>query len=39
VVSPTTVFIDAGGEIVNVFQGTYVSRDQLEQDIDTHLLG
>jgi cytochrome c biogenesis protein CcmG/thiol:disulfide interchange protein DsbE len=39
VVSPTTVFIDADGEVVNVFQGSYATRDQLELDIETHLLG
>ena len=39
VVSPTTVFIDESGEIVSVFQGSYATRDQLEQDIETHLLG
>ena len=38
VVSPTTVFIDAEGEVVSVFQGAYASRDQLEQDIERHLL-
>lgn len=38
IVSPTTVFIDEQGEIVNVFQGAYASRDQLEQDIDRYLL-
>ena len=38
VVSPTTVFIDENGEVVNVFQGSYASRDQLEQDIERHLL-
>lgn len=38
VVSPTTVFIDESGEVVNVFQGAYASRDQLEQDIERHLL-
>lgn len=37
IVSPTTVFIDETGEIVNVFQGSYASRDQLEQDIERHL--
>ncbi len=37
IVSPTTVFIDEEGEIVNVFQGSYASRDQLEQDIERHL--
>ena len=37
-VSPTTVFIDAQGEIVNVFQGSYVSGEQLEADIE-QLLG
>lgn len=39
IVSPTTVFIDEDGEVVNVFQGAYTSQDQLEQDIDEHLLG
>ena len=39
IVSPTTVFIDENGEVVNVFQGAYTSQDQLEQDIDKHLLG
>lgn len=39
VVSPTTVFINEKGEIVNVFQGAYVTRDQLENDIERHLLG
>ncbi|MGB6424779.1 MAG: TlpA disulfide reductase family protein [Solirubrobacterales bacterium] len=38
VVSPTTVFIDAQGEVVSVFQGAYASRDQLEQDIERYLL-
>lgn len=38
VVSPTTVFIDEDGEVVNVFQGAYATRDQLEQDIERHLL-
>ena len=38
-VSPTTVFIDARGEIVNVFQGSYATREQLEADIDRYLLG
>lgn len=37
-VSPTTVYIDENGEIVQVFQGTYTSRDQLEQDIERNLL-
>ncbi len=37
VVSPTTVFIDEKGEIVNVFQGSYASRQDLEQDIERHL--
>lgn len=38
IVSPTTVFIDEKGEIVEVFQGSYVNRDQLEGDIERHLL-
>lgn len=38
VVSPTTVFIDEQGEVVNVFQGAYANREQLEQDIERHLL-
>lgn len=38
VVSPTTVFIDEDGEVVNVFQGAYSSRDQLEEDIERHLM-
>lgn len=38
VVSPTTVFIDERGEIVEVFQGVYTSQAQLEADIDRHLL-
>ena len=38
VVSPTTVFIDQRGEIVNVFQGSYESREQLEQDIERYLM-
>jgi thiol-disulfide isomerase/thioredoxin len=37
VVSPTTVFIDETGEIVNVFQGPYTSQEQLERDIERHL--
>jgi len=37
IVSPTTVFIDEKGEIVNVFQGSYASRTQLEDDIERHL--
>ncbi len=39
VVSPTTVFIDASGEVVSTFQGAYVSQDQLDADIDRFLLG
>lgn len=38
VVSPTTVFIDEEGEIVEVFQGAYVDQAQLEADIDRNLL-
>lgn len=38
IVSPTTVFIDEQGEVVEVFQGSYVSREQLEADIERHLL-
>lgn len=38
VVSPTTVFIDEKGEIVNVFQGAYVDLAQLEADIEKFLL-
>lgn len=37
IVSPTTVFIDAKGKIVKVFQGAYSSQEQLEQDIDKYL--
>lgn len=38
IVSPTTVYIDESGEIVNVFQGSYATRDELEADIERHLL-
>ncbi len=38
VVSPTTVFIDEEGEIVEVFQGAYATREQLEADIERNLL-
>ena len=38
IVSPTTVFIDEKGEIVEVFQGAYATRDQLEADIEQYLL-
>lgn len=38
IVSPTTVFIDEKGEIVEVFQGAYATRDQLEADIERNLL-
>lgn len=38
IVSPTTVFIDERGTIVEVFQGAYSSRAQLEADIDRYLL-
>ncbi len=37
-VSPTTAFIDENGEVVFVFQGSYASRDQLEEQIETNLL-
>lgn len=38
VVSPTTVFIDERGEVVDLFQGEYVSLEQLETDIEKFLL-
>lgn len=37
-VSPTTVFINEKGDVEFVFQGAYASRDQLEADIEEHLL-
>jgi hypothetical protein len=36
--SPTTWFIDEGGEIVHQRPGAYASRDELEADIDRFLL-
>jgi cytochrome c biogenesis protein CcmG/thiol:disulfide interchange protein DsbE len=34
--SPTTVFIDSKGEVVNVHPGAYASLDALERDIERH---
>jgi hypothetical protein len=36
--SPTTWFIDEGGEIVHQRPGAYASRDELGADIDRFLL-
>ena len=38
VVFPTTFFIDEGGEVQFVFQGSYSTQDQLETDIEENLL-
>lgn len=37
-VSPTTVFVDEEGEVVNVRPGAYSSQTELEADIDRYLL-
>jgi thiol-disulfide isomerase/thioredoxin len=37
-VSPTTVFFDENHEIVQAFQGSYATRDQLDQAIEDNLL-
>lgn len=36
---PSTVFVDAGGEVAEVFQGEYVSQEQLDAQIRRVLLG